>query len=590
MTHQAKRKLGVTLHRHGADFYVWAPFAKNVTLSGTFNDMGDTPMERDDSGCWFVSVENAEAGQFYKYHIDTGDEILERNDPRARQLTDSDVGMSVIASEDFKWDGADVLSFQDPSKQIIYEMHVGTFNRPDPATAGTFADAIEKLDYLKRLGITSVELMPITSMATSNGWGYAPNHIFSVENAYGGRHGLMNFVKACHQNGIGVILDVVYNHFFEKTDLWQFDGWSENGRGGIYFYNDERGDTPWGGRPDYGRPEVRDFILDNVAMWFTEYHIDGLRIDSTIYMRNTAGQNDDPAHDIPDAWTLLGDITALAKKIKPDALLIAEDCAGNAGLTKSHADGGCGFDTQWELGFPHVLRDALGLTASVPTTIHGIVYELAHSYNGNAYEKTIFSDSHDTAANGSVRLNEAVTPGNAASVFAREKALLADAITLTSPGIPMLLQGQEFLQKGNFNDWKMLEWDKAERFSGIVLAHEHLIKLRLNAYGNTAGLLGQSTSIFHTDDDNHVIGYHRYDRGGPGDDTLVIANFSNQKLSDYHITLPLPGDWRVRFNSSWKGYNSDFRETTIETADSNDQNIATVILSPYGLLVLSQDA
>ncbi len=116
----------------------------------------------------------------------------------------------------------------------------------------------------------------------------------------GGRHGLMSFVKACHERGIAVLLDVVYNHFYGDSDLWQFDGWSENSRGGIYFYNDERGDTPWGGRPDYGRPEVRQFILDNITMWLTEYHLDGLRVDSTIYMRNTEGHDTDPEHDIPE--------------------------------------------------------------------------------------------------------------------------------------------------------------------------------------------------------------------------------------------------------------------------------------------------
>ena len=136
--------------------------------------------------------------------------------------------------------------------------------------------------------------MPVTSMTSSFGWGYAPNHIYSVENAYGGRHGLMTFVRECHTRGINVVLDVVYNHFSSDTNLWQFDGWSENGRGGIYFYNDERGDTPWGGQPDFGRPEVQQFILDNVAMWLAEYHLDGLRVNSTICVSNTAGVGTTP--------------------------------------------------------------------------------------------------------------------------------------------------------------------------------------------------------------------------------------------------------------------------------------------------------
>ena len=120
-----------------------------------------------------------------------------------------------------------------------------------------------------------------------------------------------------------------------------------------------------------------------------------------------------------------------------------------------------------------------------------------------------------------------MSPGNAAGVSAREQALLADAMMLTAPGIPMLLQGQEFMQEGAFNDWKELEWDKATTHRGIVNAHKHLIDLRLNKYGHTAGLLGQHTAIFHQDDTNFVIGFHRWDKGGAGDDVLVIVNFGD---------------------------------------------------------------
>lgn len=138
-----------------------------------------------------------------------------------------------------------------------------------------FYDAIEKPDYLAGLGINMVEVMPVTSMAFSNGWGYNVTDIFSIENAYGGRHGLMEFVKACHIRGIGAGR---CNHFM-STDLWRFDGWClKITRGGIYFYNDERGDTPWGSRPDYGRPEVRQFLIDSVVMWLNEFRVDGLRL------------------------------------------------------------------------------------------------------------------------------------------------------------------------------------------------------------------------------------------------------------------------------------------------------------------------
>lgn len=587
MSHQVKKHLGVTLRKHEAEFRVWAPFAKSVAIGGTFTPDGQLQLVNENDGYWSIVIHGVEPGQQYAYYITTADDqVLERNDPRARAITSSDNGFSVIVDDNFDW-GENDYTPPDKSHQIIYELHIGTFNRPDASTPGTFDTAIEKLDYLRDLGVTTIELMPITSMAYSNGWGYAPNYIYSVESMLGGRHGLMKFVRACHERGMGVILDVVYNHFYGSSDLWQFDGWSENNRGGIYFYNDERGDTPWGGRPDYGRAEVRQFILDNITMWLTEYRLDGLRVDSTIYMRNTAGFNNDPEHDLPDAWPLLQDIVTVAHKINPHALIVAEDCAQNAYITKRRSDGGCGFNAQWELGFAHALRDALNLTPNYTPTLTGIRRELEHTYNGDAFEKIIFSDSHDTAANGSVRINDAAAPRDPTSLLARQKTLLADTIALTGPGIPMLLQGAEFLQDGAFNDWQALDWQHTQTHSGFVEAHRHLIDLRLNTHSNTAGLLGQYTSILHQDDVNFVIAYHRWEVGGGVDDTVVIANFSNQHLPHYELPLPLIGTWHVRFNSSWRGYSPDFPEVSIDSTTTNDERRATVSLAPFMAIVLS---
>ena len=586
MQHQLKKNLGVTRHGDDTEFRVWAPFASAVNLAGTVTGGKEIALKSENDGYWSVSIKGVEPGQNYVFLITTADgTVLTRNDPRARQLTTSDSGASVIIDPDFDWQG-DAFTPILPQQQVMYELHVGTFNRPDAATIGTFSDTLEKLDYLRALGVNVIELMPVTSMAHSYGWGYAPNHIYSVENAYGGRHGLLTFVRECHKQGIAVIIDMVYNHFSTVTDLWQFDGWSENGRGGIYFYNDTRGDTPWGGRPDYGRPEVRQFILDNVTMWLEEYHLDGLRVDSTIYMRNTEGHDNDPAHDISHAWYLLQDIAELAHKLNPNAIVVAEDCANSAYLTKPRSENGCAFDAQWELGFPHALRDGLGLRGG--RTLAGVRYELERRYNGNAFEKVVFSDSHDTAANGSVRLNEAASSGDAADKHAREKTVLANTVMLTAPGIPMFLQGQEFMQEGSFNDWQELEWDKAETYSGIVLAHQHLVNLRLNQGGTTAGLLGQSTAVFHQDDNNGVIGYHRWDKGGPGDDVLVIANFGGDAHETYQLQVPLPGKWRVRFNSTWKGYSPDFHEVALDEIATDENRLITLNLPAYAALILSQ--
>ncbi len=588
MGQHEKHMLGAVLSDKGVDFCVWAPNAASVSvLVGEPFDWQETSLERDDNNRWSGFAEGVQAGQSYKYKITTHEgAVIEKNDPRARQLTASDEGVSVIIDPHYDWEGIESPVIEK-NEHIIYELHIGTFHRPDAATTGTFASATEKLDYLQQLGVTTIELMPVTSIAMSNGWGYAPNYLFSVENSYGGRRGLLDFVKEAHRRGMAVILDVVYNHFFPATDLWQFDGWQENNRGGIYFYNDDRGDTPWGGRPDYGRKEVREFILDNVAMWLTEYRIDGLRVDSTIYMRNTKGPEGDESTAIPEAWSLLQEITQLAHRINDHSLMVAEDSSVNNAITAPVEAGGAGFDAQWGLTFPHTVRAALGLEVEpYGNTLSG---EMAHFYNGAAFQKVVFSDSHDTAANGSVRLNEAVAPGNAATTLARQHTLLASLLTLTAPGIPMLLQGQEFMQEGAFNDWQMLDWQKTEQFAGIVQAHEHIINLRRNHFNHTAGLRGEGLDIFHHDTENNVIAYRRTAKGGPRDETIIIANLGGSRFKDYAITLPTAGTWRVRFNSTWCGYSTDFHQTRIETVETDDKHAISVPLSERCALILSQD-
>ncbi len=582
MKYQVKTGLGVTLQQDGATFRVWAPFAQKMYLSTPYTpyESGERQeMNSEGEGYWSLSVPDVKIGQSYKYTVETPTgEFLERNDPRARALTDSDSGSSIVVSNDFDW-GDDMFMPLPKDQQVIYELHIGTFNRPDQSTPGTFRDAIEKLDYLQALGINTIELMPVTSMAAnSNGWGYATNELFSVESSYGGRHGLMEFVKACHVRGIGVILDIVYNHLTAESSLWRFDGWTENDlRGGIYFFSDERGDTPWGGRPDYGRPEVRQFILDNVVMWFNEFRLDGLRLDSTAYMRNTAGGSDDPAHDVDSAWVLLGAITKLEHKVRPVSIIIADDTYIDLYLTKSTKDGGCGFDAQWGLNFSHALKTRLGLPAPFPTDL---VTELASRYNDNVYERIIFSDSHDTAANGNTRLNEATSPGNAENLLARQRQLAANSVVLTAPGIPMLLQGQEFLQDGDFNNWLELEWEKADKFAGIVAAHHDLISLRTSL----PALRGQSINIFHQDADNNVLAYERLNND---DRAIVIANFGHNKYDSYRIQFPQNGEWVVRFNSTWKGYSTEFSEAEITSIITDEQGNTELPIMSYCVYVLT---
>ena len=591
MGQKTKKDVGAIASKSGVSFRVWAPFAERVSVTGSFNGWSEFPLNSELDGYWSVFVPHAEAGQEYKYIIHKGDNTFLRNDPRARQFTTT-AGNSVIVDDDFDWGEQPDFVLPPIEQQIIYEMHVGTFNRADASTVGTFETAMTKLDHLKDLGITTIELMPVTSMSEElPWWGYTPEYIYSVENLYGGRYQLLEFVKAAHAKGIGVILDVVYNHFGpgKGMDLWQFDGWSQDGKGGIYFYNDWRSSTPWGEtRPDYGRTEVSQFLLDNVQQWFVDFRLDGLRVDSTIFIRNAKGFNDNPDTDISEGWYFLQQLNRLAKKINPNALVVGEDVGANDFITKPIDSGGAGFMTQWQITFPHAIRSALDPSNDSERDIDSVVSELKRTFNGNPFEKVIYSDSHDSAANGGARLNSEISPSNPSSTAARQRSLIAAGIILSAPAIPMLFQGQELMQGGTFNDWESIDWERAEKFKGIILAHKHLIALRKNSYSNTRGLSGKNLNFINVDGANKVIAYHRWQDGGPNDDVVVVVNFSSQMFNEYKLSFPRSGKWRVRFNSTWSGYSEDFKDIAVNDVIV-DNNQGTIILPPSCLLIFSQD-
>jgi 1,4-alpha-glucan branching enzyme len=588
MENSSENAVGAILHDKGVTFRVWAPFAQNVFVSGSYNNWSKALMEKENGGYWHLEVSNALAGQEYKFVIDTGNGELHKNDPRSLQMTTS-AGNSVIIDQTFNWEN-DNFKAPNFNEQVIYELHIGTFNRPDPAESGTFETAMAKLDYLSELGVNMIELMPISAMANDRGWGYATDYIYAVESLYGGRKQFLDFVKTAHKKGIGVILDVVYNHFGPDgaLDLWQFDGWSQDGHGGIYFYNDWRSETPWGAtRPDFGRLEVRQYIADNVRMWMRDCHLDGLRVDSTIYIRNVKGRNNDPANDLADGWGLLQEISTISREINPRSITIAEDVSGNEYITKPVNDGGAGFSSQWEVNFPRVLRDALDVVDDSNRNLTAICDALSKHYNTDVFQRVVYSDSHDSAANGGARLSEEIAPGDATNVFARKRSLLASAVILTAPGIPMLFAGQEFMEAGSFNDWQALEWKNVEKFRGIVQAHQHLISLRKNLYNNTKGLVSQNFNVLHLNEGDKVLAYHRWDKGGAGDDVMVVINFANRSYDDYWINFPNNGVWKVRFNSSWNGYSDDFENIGVSEVNV-ENNSGKLSLGSYSVILLSQ--
>src|SRR5678815_2974585 len=238
------------------------------------------------------------------------------------------------------------MCIRDSNELVIYELHVGTFNdRENNNLPGKFASVSSRLRHLKKLGVNAIQIMPIAQFAGKWSWGYNPAHIFSVELAYGGSLAFKKFVKRAHRHGIAVIIDVVYNHFGPgDLDLWRFDGWSDQDHnGGIYFYDNERAHTDWGDtRPDYGRPEVCQYIRDNALFWLKKYRIDGLRFDSVSNIRSVNGR------DLPDGWSLLQWIHNEIRSTQPWKITIAEDLQNNEWITKSTEEGGAGFGSQWD--------------------------------------------------------------------------------------------------------------------------------------------------------------------------------------------------------------------------------------------------
>ncbi len=586
--------MGAILHEKGVAFRVWAPHAEKVSVIGDFNQWNErsNPLESEGTGYWYNNVPAAKVGDVYRFWLQTPNGEFSRNDPYARAVTSS-VGNSIIHDPAFDWDD-DGFHIETWNDLVIYEMHIGSFNDNGHEAAGTFQDALERMGHIKQLGVNAVQIMPVAEFSGDRSWGYNPSNIFAVESAYGGPNALKEFINELHKQGIAVILDVVYNHFGPSDlDLWRFDGWSENGGGGIYFYEDWRAVTPWGhSRPDYGRGEVRNFIHDNAMMWLEEYHVDGLRYDATVYIRTINGPGD---KDLPEGWSLMQWINGDVEKRFPGRILIAEDLQNNEWLTKSVGEGGAGFSAQWDAAFVHPIRAAVIASDDAMRSMPAIAAALSLEYNNSAFQRIIYSESHDEVANGKARVPEEISPNDPENYFAQKRSTLAAALVFTAPGIPMLFQGQEFLQGKWFRDDVPLEWHLDEEHRGIVRLYRDLIYLRLNRQGYTHGLTGQHIQIYHVNDSENLIAFHRWEDGGPGDDTVVVANFSNQPKTNYQIGFPRQGLWKLRFSSDAQIYSHDFADfpssDVIAERGIYDSFPATAMVNigVYSALIYSQD-
>lgn len=594
LAQSTKPGMGSTPYSGGVTFRVWAPNASSVYVAGDFNTWSTSanPLTAEGGGFWSQDIAAASVGDEYQYVIANSGSTYWRIDPYGEEVTNS-VGNTVVYDDNaFSWSG----SFSTPAwnEMVIYEMHIGTFNDTPGGGPGDFADAVARLNHLQDLGINCVKVMPINEFAGDFSWGYNPAHPFSIESAYGGPDAYKDFVQECHDRGIAVIQDVVYNHWGPSDlDLWQFDGQSTGGKGGIYFFQDWRSSTPWGDtRPDYGRGEVRQYIRDNALRWLNDFRVDGLRWDSTVNIRT---QNNGGGGNINEGWTLMQWINNEIDANSNWKISIAEDLQGLDAITSGTGAGGAGFDAQWDAEFVHPMRDNIIVGSDSSRNMFDVRDAILHRYNSDAFERVIYTESHDEVANGSARVPEEIFPGNAGSWWSQKRSTVGAAMVMTSPGIPMIFQGQEVLEDEYFQDTDPVDWAKETTFAGIETLYRDLIRLRRNWYNNTRGLRGQHVNVHHVNNTNKVIAFHRWDNGGAGDDVVVVANFGSTAYSSYNLGMPRGGLWKVRFNSDWNGYSSAFGNhpawDTWAVSGSKDGMAynANLSIGPYTVVILSQD-
>lgn len=610
----ASDPLGATLHKDGSTtFRVWAPFVDDVAVrinGGATIPLIKEPGHTDVADTtWIGTVPGIKAGDQYRYVTRREGVTREFNDPRAQQLSGFDLPdgyglpgndskpQSVVIDPTFS-----MPAFTGPTfnSMVIYELHIGTF-------AKTFTGAVAKLDYLKSLGINAVEVLPITQnplfsdhTPADHDWGYDPVQLFAVKSKYGTPQEFKEFVKQCHQRQIAVIVDVVYNHFVGNNLLKEFGGFSTPDiPGGIFLYGQDRADTGFGPRPDYGRPQVRQYINDNALLLLRDYGVDGLRFDDTIDMR-TFGPGRTPNKEGAELLRQINSSYRNTDPKQPGKITIAEDLQSSGDITLQTGPIGLDFNSQWDDTMVNVMRDVVTKVNDPDRDLGAVKGVLEKKMASDVFSRVIYTENHDQVGHppGQQRLPALIDINDHQSIVAKKRSTLAAAIMLTSPGIPMLFQGQEMLDTRafGFNQATDMDFTRAEdaNIKGIFQMYRDLIALRRNRAGNTGGLTGQNLNVFHLDNDNKTLAYHRWENGGAGDDVVVVANFSTVPLPSVNIGFPRRGRWHVVFNSGANVYDPGFTDgdsfdTTANSGGKEGLKFnGNVSVGAYSVVILSQ--
>ncbi|MGV0624505.1 1,4-alpha-glucan branching protein GlgB [Mycolicibacter minnesotensis] len=550
----------------GVSFAVWAPNAVGVSLIGDFNGWAgdDVPLRSlGSSGIWELFWPDFPASGLYKFRIHGSDgAVTERADPFAFATEVPPRTASVVTSSDYTWNDADWMAqrpLRDPLAEPMstYEVHLGSW-RPGLSYRRL---AVELTEYVVQHGFTHVELLPVAEHPFGGSWGYQVTSYYAPTARFGTPDDFRVLVDALHGAGIGVIVDWVPAHF-PKDDwaLGRFDGPP------LYEHADpQRGEQlDWGTYVfDFGRPEVRNFLVANALYWLTEFHVDGLRVDavaSMLYLDYSRPHgewtpNIHGGRENLEAVQFLQELNATTHRVAPGIVTIAEESTSWPGVTRSTDLGGLGFSMKWNMGWMH---DTLAYLGHDPVHRryhhHHMTFSMLYAYS----ENYVLPISHDEVVHGKGTLWSRM-PGDDHHKAAGLRTLLA--YQWAHPGKQLLFMGQEFGQRAEWCNERGVDWfqlDPQVEPNGYSAGILRLVGDLNTHYRALPALWTQDTDvrgyswIDANDSANNVLSFLRF--GSDGSVLACVFNFAGVTHSDYHLGLPRAGRWREVLNTDAVGY------------------------------------
>lgn len=606
-------KLGSHLVTHkgrkGVYFAVWAPSARRVGVIGNFNGWNrhshPLNVRWDSSGIWEGFVPDLQQGDYYKYVIESRDgQQLEKGDPYAFHWETPPATSTVVWGLEFEWTDSKWLKERVHRHALaqplsVYEVHLGSWRKTGDNRFLTYREMAEELPrYCQEMGFTHVELMPVMEHPFFGSWGYQITGYFAPSSRFGTPQDFMFLINALHEAGIGVLLDWVPSHFpGDAHGLYQFDG--------SHLY--EHPDPRKGFHPDwnsyifnYGRNEVRSFLISNALYWLDKFHIDGLRVDavaSMLYLDYSRehGEWEPNIHggrENLDAIHFLQEFNHAVHTFHPDTITIAEESTAYPGVTHPPSSGGLGFDMKWMMGWMHDTLDYLQMDPIYRSHHQGqIAFSIVYAFS----ERFMLPLSHDEVVYGKGSLLGKM-PGDGWQQFANLRLLFA--YMFGHPGAKMIFMGGEFGQRHEWQHDHSLDWHEtlSPAHHGIQILLQDLNRL----YKEQPALVDRNFSwegfewIDTEDRTNSVISWIRKGHDQK-EDLIFVANFTPMIRENYRIGAPSRGFYRQIFNSDdaryWGSHCRD--EIELETAPiprHHRKHSLSLILPPLGLIALKQTA